>query len=213
MFGYAGRTNASDRFTKNLGQSARRRHAEKRQAAEMKKNKRAESKIRRHGAERDRVAGQVAESKAERGKAREEGIEYARNLFHTEKEGLSPEERRAMQYEANRGIQRNMQSAERKLLGEQSQRGIHGKGGVAYAQQRDLQRQGREAEAGVHRDLDRLNADLAKKKIASMFAVGQGEAAQTQLDKQLAQDEINLEKERNRQRKSEKEFTKLFNRA
>lgn len=213
MFGYNTRNAGADKFVRQLGQSARKRHAEKKQAAEMKKTRRSESKRRRHEVENERVSNQVAESKAERGKAREEGIEYARNLFHTEKEGLSPEERRAMQYEANRGIQRNMQSAERKLLGEQSQRGIHGKGGVAYAQQRDLQRQGREAEAGVHRDLDRLNADLAKKKIASMFAVGQGEAAQTQLDKQLARDEINLEKERKRQRESEHKFTKLFNRA
>ena len=117
-----------------------------------------------------------------------------------------------MQYEANKGIQRSMQQANRKLLGEQGLHGITGKSGVGYAQQRDLQRMGAEAQAGVHRDLDKLNADLALKKLAASFNIEQGEAAQSQLDKQIALDELNLAEERKRQRFFEEQANKQFSR-
>lgn len=163
--------------------------------------------------QKSQVAEKTAQSKEDRKQAREEGKAYAEDVLNRDVQGLDPAKRQAMQYEANKGIQRSMQSANRKLLGDQAQHGIVGKGGVGYAQQRDLQKMGTEAQAGVHRDLDKLNSDLALKKIAAMFNIEQGEASQAQLDKQLAIDELQLADERKRQRNFEDQFNRMFNRV
>ena len=153
----------------------------------------------------------IAQSKATRESGYNQGLQNVKNLYNDSSiVGLDPEKRKALQFEANRGIQRNMQTAERKLLGEQGQRGIAGKSGVGYAQQRDLAHTGMEAQAGVHRDLDKLNADLELKNKAAHFAGGMGEAAQAQLDRQLAIDEMNYEGEKNRQRELEDEFLRQY---
>jgi hypothetical protein len=89
-----------------------------------------------------------------------------------------------------------MQSANRKLLGDQGQHGIVGKGGVGYAQQRDLQRLGTEAQAGAQRDISKQNADLRLKNIAAIYAGEQGEAAQSQLDNQMALDQLQFAEEK-----------------
>lgn len=126
--------------------------------------------------------------------------------------GLDPKVKSAMQYEANRAIHRGHQASNRKLLGEQSQSGIVGKGGVGYAQQRDLQRMAQEAEAGVDRDLTKLDKDLELKKMAAIYAGGEGEASQAQLDKQLALDELQLAEEKRRGRSWEDKFNQAFSR-
>lgn len=159
------------------------------------------------------VADKSAQSKADRATAREEGRADTEAFLNKDIQGLDPVKRQAMQYEANKGIQRSQQSANRKLLGDQATHGIVGKGGVGYAQQRDLQKLGMEAKSGVHRDLDKLNSDLALKKKAAIFAGGEGHASQTQLDKQLAVDELQLADERKRQRKFEDDFYKQFSRV
>lgn len=158
------------------------------------------------------VSDKVKQSKEDRKIARQEGREYSQDVLNQEMQGLDPVKRQAMQYEANKGIQRSMQQANRKLLGDQGLHGIVGKSGVGYAQQRDLQRMGAEAQAGVHRDLDKLNSDLALKKLAASFNIEQGEAAQSQLDKQLALDELQLADERKRQRFFEEQANKQFSR-
>lgn len=156
----------------------------------------------------------VKESAEERKKSHAEGRQRVQDLFNDPTvQGLDQNKRNALQYEANKGIQRSMQSANRKLLGDQGAHGIVGKGGVGYAQQRDLQRMGMDAQAGVHRDLDKMNADLRLKNIAAIFAGEQGEAAQAQLDKQLALDELQLADERKRQRGFEDQFNRLFSRV
>lgn len=156
----------------------------------------------------------AAQSAAEREKGYASGIQKVKDLYADESiVGLDPKKRQAMQYEANKGIQRSMQSANRKLLGDQASHGIVGKGGVGYAQQRDLQKLGAEAQSGVHRDLDKLNADLRMKNLAATFAGGQGEAAQAQLDKQLALDELNLSEEKKRQRLLEDQIYRQFTRV
>lgn len=160
---------------------------------------------------KNKINEHIAQSKATRESGYNQGLQNVKNLYNDNSiVGLNPEKRKALQYEANRGIQRNMQTAERKLLGEQGQRGIAGKSGVGYAQQRDLQRMGMEAQSGVHRDLDKLNADLELKNKAAHFAGAMGEAAQAQLDRQLALDEMNYEGEKNRQRELEDEFLRQY---
>lgn len=163
--------------------------------------------------EQELIDEKTRKAKEERRLAQEEGNKRAKELFEDETiQGLDPAKRQAMQYEANKGIQRSVQAANRKLLGEQGMRGIGGRGGVGYAQQRDLQKMGMEAQSAEQRDLDKLNADLRLKKIAAIFAGEQGEAAQNLLDRQTAIDEIELANERKKQKYYQDKYDELFSR-
>jgi len=163
--------------------------------------------------QRSQVDQRAQESRENRRQGYEEGRRRVQDLYNDPSiTGLSDPKRKAMQYEANKAIQRSHQAANRKLLGDQSQRGIQGQGGVGYAQQRDLQRLAQEAQGGVIRDLDKLNEDMRLKHIAAIYAGEQGEATQYQLDKQIALDELKLDEERRRQRQFEQDARELFNR-
>jgi hypothetical protein len=162
---------------------------------------------------KNQINQQAQQSKENRHKAREEGWNYGQDVFNRNVQGLTPEQRKAIQYEASQRINRDTQAAERKLLGEQGRRGIGGKSGVAFAQQQELARAGQEAQGQVARDTEKLNADLALKKIAAMFSSAQGEAAQSQLDRQMAADELELSQEKKRQRALEDKFNHLFSRV
>jgi hypothetical protein len=141
----------------------------------------------------------------------QEGMNFGKSLFGSE--GLDPQKRAALQSEANRHINREQYASERKLLGEQSQRGIGGNSGIAYQQRRDLERNGQDLKYGVNRDLDKIDSDLALKQLAANFNVGQGEAIQSQLDRQLALDELGLEDERRKQRAYENTRARSFSRV
>lgn len=159
----------------------------------------------------DERAAQMAE---DRKVGRQEGRQHVMELFNDPTiTGMDPNKRNALQYEANKQIQRQHQSANRRLLGDQGARGIVGKGGVGYAQQRDLQRLADENYGQARRDIDKLEADQRLKNVAAIFAGEQGEAAQRQLDKQLALDELKLDDERKRQRRFEDQFNRLFSRV
>lgn len=159
------------------------------------------------------VSDKAAQSAADRETARQAGRKDAEEFFKKDVQGLDPEKRKALQYEANKGIQRGVQSANRKLLGEQSQHGIMGKGGVGYAQQRDLQKMGQEAQGQATRDLTKLDSDMALKKLAAIYTGGEGHAATAGLDKQMALDELQLQDEKKRQRNFEDQFNRLFSRV
>jgi len=159
------------------------------------------------------VSEKAKQSATDREAARQAGRQDTEEFFKKDIQGLDPEKRKALQYEANKGIQRGVQSANRKLLGEQSQHGIVGKGGVGYAQQRDLQRMGQEAQGQANRDLTKLDSDLALKKLAAIYSGGEGQAATAGLDKQMALDELQLAEERKRQRNFEDQFNRLFSRV
>ncbi len=158
------------------------------------------------------VTEKTQQAKADRTQARQEGREDAKEFFSQKFEGMKPEDRAALQYEANKGIQRSHQSANRKLLGDQAAHGIQGKGGVGFAQQKDLQRLAMDAERGAFRDIQKQDSDLALKKQAAAFAGGEGNAAQQQLDKQSAVDELELADEKKRQRQFEDQFYRQFSR-
>jgi hypothetical protein len=117
-----------------------------------------------------------------------------------------------MEFESNKGIQRQHQAANRRLLGEQGMHGIVGKGGVGYAQQKDLQRLANEARSQSQRDINKIDSDLSLKKLAAMFNIEQGEAAQAGLDRQLAIDELKLDEEQKRQRRYEDQMNRIFRR-
>ena len=161
---------------------------------------------------KSQINQQAQEAKTNRQEARKEGKAYAEEVLNRDVQGLTPAQRKAMQYEASQKINRDTQQAERKLLGEQGRRGIGGKSGVAFAQQQELSRAGQEAQGQATRDLEKLNADLALKKLAAMFNIEQGEASQSQLDRQMAIDELELSQEKKRQRAVEDQMNRLFSR-
>jgi hypothetical protein len=164
--------------------------------------------------QQSQVKEQANQSAEDRKKAYGEGRKRIQDLYNDQSiQGMDPEKRQALQYEANKGIQRSLQSAERNLLGDQGKRGIVGKGGVGYAQQRDLRRGAMEAQAGAQRDISKQNADLRLKNIAATYAGEQGEAAQGQLDKQMAMNQLQLSEEKKRQRNMEDQLNRLFSRV
>lgn len=140
--------------------------------------------------------------------ARDKGKKRAEEVFSRDVEGLTPQQKKNMESTAQRRLNRDMQGYERKLLAQQGRAGV--KGGAAYAQQADLARIGSEAQGQYQRDLSQLDSDLSLKKLAAMFNIEEGEAAQAQLDRQLAIDEANLENERIRQRWIEDQYNRLF---
>lgn len=141
-----------------------------------------------------------------------EGRKYAEESLNRDFQGLAPEKRAALQFEGNKNVERQHMAANRQLLGEQAQRGILPKSGVRFAQQKELQRLANEGYGQVHRDLEKLNADLAMKKLAAAINLEQGSAAQSQLDRQMAIDELRLEEEMARQRRQEDKVNRLFSR-
>ena len=163
-------------------------------------------------AQKKHVEERVAHAKAERKSGAEEGRADTEAFLNKHVEGLDHEARKALQYEAEKGIQRSHQAATRKLLGEQGQRGIMGKSGVAYAQHRDLQKLANEARGASARDLTKIDRDLALKKQAAIFAGGQGEAAQRNIDRDLAMQELDYANEKKRQRNFEDQIYKQYNR-
>lgn len=187
------------------------RYMEKEASKMSKRDRKNQDKEMR--AQNKYVSQATGQMRKDREQARGYGQKVSQDLFNRNVQGLAPKQRSAMQYEADRQIQRTLEDQNRKLLGDQGMRGIIGKGGVGYAQQRDLQRMGMEAQGQATRDLDRLDADLALKKLAAMFNVEQGEVANAQLDKQLALDELSLADERRRQRAYEKQFNRSFSRV
>ncbi len=145
--------------------------------------------------------------------ATERGEEKTRKSFAQDQEGLTPSQRSAMQYEAEKQIGRSHQAQRRQLLGEQAERGIVGKGGVAYAQQRDLARGASQQKGQVQRDLDKLNADLALKKQAAIHAGGLGEAALAAQEREQAVNELRHRKEAKSQKAQLERFSRSFSRV
>jgi hypothetical protein len=148
----------------------------------------------------ERINKSAAEAKKLREEGRVAGRARGEELLGRNIQGLDPKERQAMQTEAHKAINRGLQSSSRKLLGDQSSRGIVGKGGVGYYQQRDLEKQAMEARGQSERDIEKLNSDRQMKKLGAMAAFEEGEAAQAQQDRQIAVDEEGINEERKRSR-------------
>lgn len=159
---------------------------------------------------KEQIGQEAEEATLARRKAEEEGRARDEAYFGKNIQGLTPEQKSAMQYEANKQIKRNVQGLNRQLLGEQGRHGIMGRSGVAYAQQRDLAKMGQEAMGQSQRGLEQLNADMALKKLAAIYAGGKGEAAQTMLERQRAEDRAELEREKRRQQVIEDRYNQLF---
>jgi hypothetical protein len=149
--------------------------------------------------------------KNERQQAYGEGRKRAEELFSRNIEGLTPQQRTSMQESGQHRLGREYQGYQQQLAAAQGRRGV--RGGAAYAQQADLARAAGEAQQQSQRDLSQLDSDLMLKKLAAMFNIEQGEAQQGSLDRQVAQDQLELQGERRRQRNIEDQFNRLFSRV
>lgn len=154
---------------------------------------------------------QADQFRQDREAARQRGREYGEQVLNRDVQGLTPRQRQSMEEGAQKKLNREMQGYQRKLLAQQGSRGV--KGGAAYAQQADLARAGQEAQSQYMRDIDQLDADASLKKLGALFGIEQGEAAQTQLDKQLALDMARMDEERKRQRQYEGKSQDYFARV
>lgn len=136
------------------------------------------------------------------------GVEF----FNKPIQGYTPEHRAALQNQANAHINSTMHTASKKLLGDQASRGILGQGGVKYAQQRDLMRQGMKARGDAHNEVAKQDAERAIQKQAQVFAAGAGEASQANLERQEAKNDLRYTQERQDNKKMVKKFGKNLSR-
>lgn len=158
------------------------------------------------------IAQKVKDAEEKRAQNQQKGFEEGEAFVNKPIAGLDPEQKKAMQYEANQQARRYEQAASRKLLGDQATRGIVGKGGVAYAQQKDIQNQANELRGQSLRDINKLETDMALKKKAAILAFSQGKIAQSQLDEELARADLELEEQKRKNKFWEDQFNRNFSR-
>jgi len=106
-------------------------------------------------------------------------------------QGFSPEMARLKQYEAHKNIQREAQSAQRNLVGEQGMRGIGGRSGIAYAQRRDMNQAYGTQHQQAQSDYDKLNDAQRYANYLGEYTAGKGEEARygTDLEAALSREE------------------------
>lgn len=162
-------------------------------------------------AEQEAEIARLARELEERDKRlSEEGWKEGEELFNRDVKGLTPEQRRVIESNARRRLNRSLQGAQRDVLASQGASGIRGP--AAYAQQQDIRNAAREAEGDFYRDLEEYDPELALKKLAMMFNVQQGRRAQGHLNRQQALDEMRLREERAKQRELQEYFRGQFGR-
>ena len=163
-----------------------------------------------HSLKKQEIANQnaVQMGRAERKQGFGEGVANAEEFMGRNFQGLNPMQRRTMEERGRQGIQRDVQGYQRQLVANQGRRGI--KGGAAYAQQADLARMGQQASQEMQRDVEDRNQDLILKRMAAAQAMGMGEVAQRQTDRQLDIERRDLEEERRHNRKTERRANKSF---
>lgn len=185
---------------------------EKKQGIEDKANNKAKKESEENALIRNaRSEENYGKISAHRRNAEKEGRAYANEFIGPG--GMDPKEYKALQYEAHRGIHRNEQAANRKLLGEQGKRGIIGHGGVGYAQQRELQRAAQEQRGQANRDLTKLDTDIAAKNKAARGALELGYVGNSLLDRQIAEDAARYDEESERLKKNEKRASSNYSRV
>lgn len=182
--------------------------------AKEREKKKIELGNKKESAERESIQKTAAQQALEMDeaikKAREEGLSRGREFLSQDMEGMTPSQRQNYEERASRDISRQMQGAQRKLAAQHSRSGV--RGGAAYAQRADLERMGNEARQDYASDLNQMDQDLKLKKLAALFNIGEGSAAQSSLNRQIALDYANMENEKKRQRRIEDQMNQLFSR-
>ena len=182
---------------------------------EKKKNKKLMSELDRvrqeegpdQNAIRQQAKPHAEEMIAEANKGREEKRARGEEFHKREFTGLTPMQRQEQEAHANRRINKEVHRNQRELIAKQGHHGL--RGGSAYAQKADLERLGHEARNEAQSNIRGLDAELALKKMASQFAIEEGGASERLLANQQAENAINLQEERKRNRKYEHQFNRI----
>lgn len=124
--------------------------------------------------------------------------------------GLSPTQRSHLQESANIALNRDLQNQERALLGQQGVRGI--RGGAAFAQRKELARQGLQGQQEIQRGLNTMDIEEQNKNRASAYEMESGEAAQRQLGREQAYDVIEGKRLAKKEKATTKKANQLFSR-
>lgn len=130
-----------------------------------------------------------------------EGRAYGEEAINRNYQGLTPEQRRSMQAEANNQISGDQYRAHQQMRG--AQKGVGSNSGVAFAQRQHLQRQAQQFRGQAERDLNKLDSDLSSKKLGAVLGAEQGYAANKALNNENAQAEIEYGEEKRRRRAQE----------
>ena len=167
-------------------------------------------------AEPQRIQEATERYKQEMNKGGQEGIERKRKQydeFNKRKyEGISPEERSSMQYEANRLINQNLEGSTRQLQSQQRGHGITGRGGLGFAQQHMLQQQAEEGKGLAQREIEKENLNRQMQNKANAIAMELGGESQGVLQQQQASELARLENEENKTKKNIQNHYQRFNR-
>ena len=164
-----------------------------------------------HALFREGAVKREEEMRGTREAGRERGRAYGEEVMGRDVRGLTPRQRQSMEESSQQKINRQMQGYQRSLVGQQGGRGI--RGGAAYAQQADLARTGLEQQQQTLRDINQMDADIALKKLAAQFGIESGEAAQSQYDRQRAEDQLRMEDKMKRQRGYGRGFQQSYQRV
>ena len=193
---------------------AKRQAKKYKREAELAKKQSETAKVDPEQEERSYQAkiNQIAEERKQKERAtREEGRKYAEEVLSRDYPGLTAQERRNLQEEANYQIGRDIQGYQQKLAGQQGMRGV--RGGAAFAQQNELARLGSDAQQQIQRDLSKLDRELAMKKAAAAYNIEQGELGQEQLRNQQAIDILNSYDQRKYQKMLADQAKGIFQRV
>lgn len=189
----------------------------KKEKYEKKAMKKAEKMYNSAPAERSpeekksEIARITGERQAETAQAEERGIKKATEFTGRNVEGLNPQQRSAMQHEANRQIENQVYHQNRQMGGKRSQSGIGHKSGIAFAQREAVQKGAQEARGQSERDINRLDADQRMRNLAAQFAIQQGEVGRSDTARQEAEDMLRYEDEKKRSRHFEKQLAPNVN--
>ena len=186
-----------------------------------KKLKRSESQQKQQNrgydlGEPQRIQEATEKYKQELNKGGQEGIERKKKQYEEfnkrKYEGLSPEERNSMQYEANRLINQNLEGSTRQLQAQQRGHGITGRGGLGFAQQHMLQQQAEEGKGLAQREIEKENLKRQTQNKANAIAMELGGESQGVLQQQHASELARLEEETKKNRPFISNYSQRFNR-
>jgi hypothetical protein len=127
--------------------------------------------------------------------------------------GLTDKQRAQLQHEANQRIHNQYNAANRKLQGIQGQKGVHGRSGVAFAQQQELQREANNLIGQAGRDINTLSYEQGNRNMSAEAAQRAGGAAEHLTSYEKARHEYEQERERRKrdlqERQAARELTRI----
>jgi hypothetical protein len=209
---YARLPNASDELRKRFIQDA----VESRQARDIIEGnvsevEQAEKYAKNLSEMQEVVEALVQREKFQADKERQGYRQEAREDVTQDFQGLTDQQRRALQESANAQINKMLQSEGRRIASASGGRGV--RGGTSIAPQIDLSRRGLEAQSQVQRDLVERDTDLAMRRLAAYLANIEGRSAQQLLRRGQFLDYVTGRQQQGREAAMRKYMENLFGRV